>query len=232
MIISKTIKKIFINKFVAKILMNSILKLHNLTYKLAAIFSSILNNNVHPKHDIINYKQWFYENVSSDDIIVDIGCNTGSMVSILAEKVRYVYGIEINENHYNEARLKIQKPNVEFFCFDATTYDYSECIDITVVTLSNVLEHIENRVDFLKNIIKQIPWDRGLQKKILIRVPMVDRDWITIYKKQMGIECRLDKTHYTEYTYLQFKDELNKSNIEILSHHIQYGELYAVCKAK
>ena len=101
-----------------------------------------------------------------------------------------------------------------------------------LVFTSNVLEHIENRVDFLKNIIKQIPWDRGLQKKILIRVPMVDRDWITIYKKQMGIECRLDKTHYTEYTYLQFKDELNKSNIEIVSHHIQYGELYAVCKAK
>jgi hypothetical protein len=60
---------------------------------------------------------------------------------------------------------------------------------------------------------------------------MIDRDWITVYKKQIGIEYRLDKTHYTEYTYLQLKEELKKSNIEILSHYIQFGELYAVCKA-
>ena len=60
---------------------------------------------------------------------------------------------------------------------------------------------------------------------------MVDRDWITIYKKQIGAEYRLDNTHYIEYTYQQFKDELNKSNIEILSHYVQFGELYAVCKA-
>ena len=231
MIMFKTIKKIFFNKLVAKLLRNLILKLHNLTYKLAAIFSTILNNDIHPKHDIINYGQWFTDSVSVDDVVLDIGCNTGTMVSMLSEKVQYVYGIEINENLYNEAQLKIQKPNVEFICFDATIYDYSACRDITVVTLSNVLEHIEDRVEFLKNIVKQIPWNRELHKKILIRVPMIDRDWITIYKKQIGAEYRLDKTHYTEYTYLQFEDELNKSNIEILSHHIQFGELYAVCKA-
>ena len=60
---------------------------------------------------------------------------------------------------------------------------------------------------------------------------MVDRDWITIYKKQIGVEYRLDRTHYTEYTYLQFEDELNKSDIEIISYHVRFGELYAACKA-
>lgn len=153
------------------------------------------------------------------------------MVNKLSDKAQYVYGIEINENLYNEAKLKIQKPNVEFICFDATIYDYSLCKDLTVLTLSNVLEHIENRVDFLKNIVKQIKWNSEFHKKILIRVPMIDRDWITVYKKQIGVEYRLDKTHYTEYTYLQLKEELKKSNIEILSHYIQFGELYAVCKA-
>ncbi len=54
---------------------------------------------------------------------------------------------------------------------------------------------------------------------------------MSVYKKQIGVEYRLDKTHYTEYTYLQLKEELKKSNIEILSHYIQFGELYAVCKA-
>ena len=49
-------------------------------------------------------------------------------------------------------------------------------------------------------------------------------------KKQIGIEYRLDRTHYTEYTYLKFKDELTASNIKIINYHVRFGELYAVCK--
>ena len=60
---------------------------------------------------------------------------------------------------------------------------------------------------------------------------MIDRDWISIHKKEIGVEYRLDKTHFTEYTFLQFKDELDKSDIEITNYHIQFGELYAACKA-
>jgi len=96
--------------------------------------------------------------------------------------------------------------------------------------LSNVLEHIEHRVIFLKKIIKQIPWGTKSNKVILIRVPMIDRDWISVYKKQVGVEYRLDKTHYTEYTYSQLKDELSKSNIIITNSHVRFGELYAICK--
>ena len=200
------IKKLLFNKFTATLLRNLILKLHNLSYKLSAIFTTIMNDDVHPKYDIIDYEQWFTDNVEKHDIVLDIGCNTGLMVDRLSEKAEYVYGIEINENLYVEAQSKIQKPNVEFICFDATTYDYSVCRDITVVTLSNVLEHIEHRVEFLKKIIKQVPWNSEYHKKLLLRVPMVDRDWITIYKKQIGVEYRLDRTHFTEYKYLQFKD--------------------------
>jgi len=199
--------------------------------KFTGLCTYHLNSGVHPKHNIILYEKWFANNISKNDIVLDIGCNTGMMVGRLSEKAEYVYGIEINERLVNEAKFKIQKNNVEFICSDATVYDYSKCSDITIVTLSNVLEHIEYRVDFLLKIIEQIPWSSKDRKKLLIRVPMVDRDWITIYKKQIGVEYRLDNTHYTEYTYLQFKDELNKSDIKIVSYHIQFGELYAVCEA-
>ena len=235
MVITKFLK-IVINKvldihIVSRWLINNVLELHSTSYKLASIIAVKLEGGRHPKHNIINYGQWFTSNISKNDIVLDIGCNTGMMVDKLSEKAEYVYGIEINERLVNEAKFKIQKNNVEFICSDATVYDYSKCRDITIVTLSNVLEHIEYRVDFLLKIIEQIPWSSKDRKKLLIRVPMVDRDWITIYKKQIGVEYRLDNTHYTEYTYLQFKDELNKSDIKIVSYHIQFGELYAVCEA-
>ena len=229
--LQKILKKILFNSLSAKLLINVMLRFHNLSYKLSAIFSTILNDGKHPKHQILKYEKWFTENVEKSDIVLDIGSNTGLMVDYLSKKVEYVYGIEIDENLFNKAQNLIQKPNVEFICFDATIYDYSKSKDITVVTLSNVLEHIKDRVTFLKRIIKQIPWKDKFNKKILIRVPMIDRDWIAIYKKQVGVEYRLDNTHYTEYTYLQFKEELDKSSVEIISYQVKFGELYAICKA-
>ena len=61
---------------------------------------------------------------------------------------------------------------------------------------------------------------------------MIDREWIAVYKKDLGLEYRLDATHFTEYTYEQLKDELNQAGIEILSNHVKFGEIYAVCEAK
>ena len=75
-----------------------------------------------------------------------------------------------------------------------------------VIILSNVLEHIENRIEFLQKI-------KNLAPKILIRVPMINRDWITLYKKELGVEWRLDKTHYIEYTLESSKQKL-KSQVK------------------
>ena len=102
----------------------------------------------------------------------------------------------------------------------ATTFSPSECFD--VVVLSNVLEHIEHRIEFLKRI-------KHLAPLFLIRVPMIDRDWITLYKKELGLEWRLDTTHFTEYTFDAFAEELRAVGLEITSHSIQFGEIWAVC---
>jgi hypothetical protein len=59
---------------------------------------------------------------------------------------------------------------------------------------------------------------------------MIDRDWITLYKREIGIEYRLDPTHFTEYTFEQLKEELREADIEIISHHVRFGEIYAVCR--
>ena len=100
-----------------------------------------------------------------------------------------------------------------------------------ITSLSNVLEHIENRIDFLRKLIRQIPWQDAANKRLLIRVPMIDRDWITVYKKELGIDYRLDSTHYTEYTYAQFEQELKDAGVQVLDQHVRFGEIYAVCKA-
>lgn len=222
------IKKIFKNKLIAKLLIKPVLKLHTLSYKLSSVFSSILNDNIHPKHGLMQYKEWFTDNIEENFIVLDVGCNTGMMPKIMSTKAKFVYGIEIEQKHIKEANKKIQKNNIEFICADATTYDYSKSKPIDVVTLSNVLEHIQSRVEFLKKLIKQVKWNN--KKRFLIRVPMIDREWIVLYKKELGVEYRLDNTHFTEYTFKQFKNELTQAGIKIKQYDIKFGEIYAVCE--
>lgn len=227
--VKKAIKKIIFAPDIARRLLVPALKLHNIAYFLSGTFARITEDGIHPKHSILRYKEWFLNNINSEDVILDIGCNSGMLPAMLASKANYVYGIEISETLINEAKEKNQLSNIKYILGDATEYEYSELMPISVITLSNVLEHIDMRVDFLRKIIKQANWKDEVQKKILVRVPMIDRDWLTIYKKSKGVEWRLDKTHFTEYTLLQFKEELRDSNISIMNYRVQFGEIYAEC---
>jgi 2-polyprenyl-3-methyl-5-hydroxy-6-metoxy-1,4-benzoquinol methylase len=221
---------IFKSKIIAKLLQNTILNLHSKAYSFSGYIASILNDGVHPKHRIMKYKEWFLDNIQKDWVVLDIGCNTGMMPVVMSKKASFVYGIEIEEKHIKEANEKRQKENIEFICADATTYDYAPLKAIDCVILSNVLEHIEYRVEFLQKLIQQIKWND--KKRLLIRVPMINREWIAVYKKELGLEYRLDKTHYTEYSYEQLKDELDEAGIKILSYHVKFGEIYTICEVK
>jgi len=44
---------------------------------------------------------------------------------------------------------------------------------------------------------------------------MVNRQWIILYKKEVGVEWQLDSFHFTEYTLESLKEELQKSKTKI-----------------
>lgn len=223
----KIVKKIIYNKNFARRVIKSILRMHSLTNVLADTFS-IAAEGIHPKHRILNYEKWFLEKIEKGWIVLDIGSNTGLMASLLAEKAGFVYGIEIKKELIDEADSKRKKANIEYLCADAEKFEFSGLGNIDCVILSNVLEHIENRTLFLKDLIKRINWRNPERKIFLFRVPMINRDWIVLYKKELGVEYRSDKTHFTEYTLETFKNELEGAGIEILDSEVRFGEIYAV----
>ena len=89
------------------------------------------------------------------------------------------------------------------------------------VILSNVLEHLDNRIELLVRI-------RDVADILLFRVPMIDRSWLAVYTKRINLEYRLDKTHCIEYTLNSFINELSSAGLKIISHSIQFGEIWAV----
>lgn len=223
----KIVKKGLINKVSARIFIRPILQLHSLTSRLADILSIELDNGVHPKHRIMKYKEWFFEQIQPGWIVLDIGCNMGLMSEILAKKASFVYGIEIKDTLVQEAKLKRKKSNVEYICADATTFDFSECKKIDCVILSNVFEHIKDRASFLKKLMHNVNWKNTSYKRFLFRVPMINRDWIVPYKKELGLEYRSDKSHFTEYTMEDFEGELALAGLKINNHIIKFGEIWA-----
>ncbi len=224
------LKRIIFSKTLAKLLIRPILRWHSRCYSWAGRYAVILNDGVHPKHRILRYKEWFLENIEKGWTVLDIGCDTGMLPLVLAEKAAFVYGIEINKEHVAVARAQHARANIKYICADATTYNYDSCHPIDCVTMSNLLEHIEHRVDFLKKLVHQVKWADENRKRFLFRVPVIDREWIVLYKKELGLDYRLDPTHHIEYTLEQFKKELGQANIVPKKVEIRFGEIYTICE--
>ncbi|MBI4435314.1 class I SAM-dependent methyltransferase [Candidatus Uhrbacteria bacterium] len=204
-----------------KILVHLTLRLHNFSYKLASRLAIQAEGGLHPKHRLMNYHQFFLDHVTSSDRVLDIGCGNGALAYDLAGKAARVTGIDLREKNRTAWTGRFSRPNLTYQVADATTFSPEERFD--VVVLSNVLEHIEHRPAFLESIKRLAPL-------FLIRVPMIDRDWITLYKKGLGIEYRLDTTHFTEYTLDQFRYELEHAGLAIQTYSVQFGEIWAVVR--
>lgn len=183
-------------------------------------------NGEHPKHYLTGYHDFFVNNIIDGESVLDIGCGYGAVARTIAiEKPNsLVEGVDNDKIRLNQA-IKAHNPgNLTFSYGDATKNVNKRKWD--VVVLSNVLEHIENRVDFLRSIQSST-----LANKILIRVPSFERDWQVPLRKNLGINYFTDNDHKIEHTLSEFEQELGLANLELLSIRTIWGEIWAVCRA-
>lgn len=199
------------------------LRLHTFSYQIISGLVIQLNQGIHPKHRLIRYHRFFLAHLSNQDRVLDIGCGNGVLTAQMAKKVKSVTAIDQNQGHIALARKNFAAPNIIFRVGDATRDLPRQ--KFTVITLSNVLEHIKNRIHFLRTI-------KTLAPKIIVRVPLDNRDWLTLYKKELGLEWRLDKTHYLEYTPQTLRRELAKAGLRLVSYSIQFSEIWAIAQRK
>jgi SAM-dependent methyltransferase len=218
--IKKLIKTVIKRPYMARRLVKILLVLHNFSYKGVGLLSqSLETDGIHPKHRIMGYHEWFTQHINSNWFVLDVGCGNGALTSDISRVARRVMGIDIEENNIKLAIERCKGGKVEFICGDITACEIDFKADCIV--LSNILEHIEDRRGFLEKLKK-------VSKRFLIRVPMFNRDWITPYKKEMGIEWRLDNTHCTEYTWESFCEEMLEAGMTIKEQVVMWGEIYAV----
>jgi SAM-dependent methyltransferase len=91
-----------------------------------------------------------------------------------------------------------------------------------VIILSNVLEHLPDRSSFLRQVNVLLKPSR-----ILIRVPLFERDWRVPLKRELKVEWRLDPTHEVEYTLESFREEVTAAGLRITHQEVRWGEIWA-----
>jgi ubiquinone/menaquinone biosynthesis C-methylase UbiE len=202
-----------------------LLELENRLYVLEGEASVAYGNGIHTKHRHINYHQFFIKNLRPGERVLDIGCGNGFLSYDMVTQVPgvKVVGIELSEANIKFACEHYQHPNLQFIHGDALKLLPHESFD--VVTLSNVLEHIEHRVEFLKQIMRQIK-----PRRLILRVPLFERDWRVPLKKELGIDYRLDATHCIEYTQEDFFAELQLAGLKATHNEFRWGEIWSVAE--
>jgi 2-polyprenyl-3-methyl-5-hydroxy-6-metoxy-1,4-benzoquinol methylase len=220
----KIIKIINSNEYLRKKFLGFSLWLNDFSYSLIKAFITP-RGGLHPKHAIMNYHQFFLDNIASGDKVLDIGCGNGAVAYDIASKAARVIGVDIAEKNIKMAKEKFQRPNLEFIAGNCLEFDFAglglEKFD--KIILSNVLEHLTGRVEFLQKLHK-------LSETILLRVPLINRDWLAVYKKEHGYKYKLSSEHEIEYTEEILADEFKQSGWKIEKYKIIFGEFWGVIK--
>ena len=208
-------------KHFTRIAMRLLLIIDNLVSKLINRLAISYDGGVHVKHRLMRYHDFFVNRIAPGERVLDVGCGYGAVAYSLATRAgARVTGIDLNEANVAKARGKFHHPNLTFVHGDARTSLPSGPWDVLV--LSNILEHIERRIFFLTEL------QQGLRpSRMLIRVPMIDRDWRVPLREELGMFHFGDSTHFTEYTAESFEKELREAGLSI--RHVQYnwGEIWA-----
>ena len=198
-----------------------LLDLDPLIYQVTGNKAIEYNGGENVKHRLTSYHNFFVSRIKPKECVIDIGCGKGGVACEIATKSKAsVVGIDNNARYINYARQNYQLPNLEYILEDAKRFFPHANVD--TVILLNVLEHIDKRISLLRKINKHVR-----PNQFLIRVPMFNRDWRVLFKKELGLPYYLDDTHHIEHTQESFEREMTAAGLCVTYLKICWGEIWS-----
>lgn len=185
--------------------------------------ATVYGKGIHPKHRLMKYHEFFIDNIGSGSRVIDIGCGYGAVARSIANAVEgvEVLGIDLDTIRLEQAKAADNPPNLTFVEGDVLTDLPTGQWDVAV--MSNVLEHIDGRVEFLRRLASS-----AQPSRVLIRVPLFERDWHVPLRRELGVNYFSDKTHYIEHTLAEFAEEIAEAGYEVVDQEVRWGEIWAI----
>lgn len=176
---------------------------------------------VHPKHRLMRYHDFFADRVRPGERVLDVGSGVGALAYSMATRGgARVTGIDIVRENVEGARGRFSHPNVRFLHGDALNGLPEGPFDTVVI--SNVLEHFDRRVAFLRET-----QERLAPKRWLIRLPMATRSWQVPLRAELGLTSYNDPDHRIEYTLPALRGELAAAGLALVHWECAWGEVWA-----
>jgi SAM-dependent methyltransferase len=177
---------------------------------------------VHVKHRLMRYHDFFVERIHAGERVLDIGCGYGAVANSIAERSgAIVVGLDSEPANVTKARALFPREGLTFVVGEAPRDVPAGPFDAVVI--SNVLEHVEHRPEFLRTVQSRVG-----AKRWLVRVPMFDREWRPSLRQELGLFPYCDSTHFTEYTRDSFEREMAEAGFAVRHLQVNWGEIWAV----
>jgi SAM-dependent methyltransferase len=183
------------------------------------------DEGVHAKHRLTRYHDFFVERIEPGERVLDVGCGKGELAHDIAERAgATVVAIDASPWMLEFARARFSHPRVTYVQADAVTYEPDEPVDVAI--LSNVLEHIAPRVELLRALR-----ERAGARRLLIRVPMLERDWTVPLRQEVGLPHFSDPEHKVEYDSELLLRELAEAGWKMGEPRLVWGEIWVEASA-
>ena len=183
---------------------------------------------LHPKHRLMRYHDFFVDRIKTGERVIDLGCGVGALACAIAQRSEArVVGMDWSQKNLDKAKAAaLAAPNARtsWELGDITQRRAAGSFD--AVVLSNVLEHLQDRASLL---VRFREWYQP--SRFLIRVPAFDREWRAPWKRELGVEWRLDPTHETEFTEAQLHSELAEAGLRVTELIVRWGEYWCVARS-
>jgi SAM-dependent methyltransferase len=183
------------------------------------------DGGVHAKHRLTRYHDFFVERIRSGERVLDVGCGKGELAFDVAERAgATVIAIDASPWMLEFARERFAHPRVTFILADAVDFTPDEPVGVAI--LSNVLEHIGPRVELLRALR-----ERAGARRLLLRVPVLQRDWTVPLRHEVGLPHFSDPEHKVEYDAELLRHELAEAGWEMGEPLLVWGEIWVEATA-
>ena len=128
------------------------------------------DDGIHVKHRLTHYHDFFIERVNEGERVLDIGSGKGELAFDLATVAgATVVGVDHDRGHLEFAQNRFPHPDLRFI--EANAIEWIPEGHFDVIVLSNVLEHLDGRIEFLRNVVSS-----ASPSRLLFRVPVYERE--------------------------------------------------------
>jgi SAM-dependent methyltransferase len=182
------------------------------------------DGGVHVKHRLTRYHDFFVDRVRPGERVLDVGSGKGELAhDLVTRSGAMVVGVDNNPHHVAFARARFADERFEIVEGDVLAVLPDGHFD--VVVMSNVLEHLDGRVELLRRIVES-----ARPSRILLRVPVYARDWTVPLKQEVGLPWFSDPDHEVEYDPESLRAELAEAELAVSELTLVWGEIWAVAE--